>query len=150
MPRKSAEERFWAKVNKGDACWNWTGCITPAGYGLISVRGRLISTHRFSYQIHHGSIPEGKLVCHTCDNRSCVNPSHLWLGSDRDNTRDMIAKGRRVIISGDAFCLTKVTDAQVQEIRALYASGSYRQYEIAAMYGINRTHVCNIVNRKAR
>lgn len=146
----TVEQRFWAKVNKSDDCWLWTACRTNQGYGQIKVGERLISVHRFSYELHHGAIPVGMFVCHTCDIRNCVNPAHLWLGTTADNTHDMIAKGRRIITKGDAFVLTKVTDEQVSEIRSLWATGRYLQREIAVMFGVNRTHVCNIVNNKAR
>lgn len=156
--RKTLEQRFWAKVNKDGPtmahmdtpCWVWTAARTPNGYGLISINGRGVGAHRFSYEMHFGSIPDGLLACHKCDNPSCVNPNHLFPGTTADNTRDMIAKGRRVITKGDAFVLTKITEAQVEEIRALWATGEYYQYEIAEIYGIVRTHVCNIVNGKAR
>ena len=147
--RRTIEQRFWAKVDKTGDCWLWTGCTT-SGYGQIKAGKRVVLVHRLSYELHHGFIPSGLLVCHTCDVRNCVNPEHLFLGTIADNTHDMIAKGRRVITKGDAFVLTKITDAQVEEIRTLWATGKYRQYEIADIYGIVRTHVCNIVNHKAR
>ncbi len=97
----SAESRFWPKVEKGGAgdCWEWTANKTPFGYGKIfgpdeMGRRRGLKAHRVSWNIHHGPIPLGRIVMHTCDNPGCVNPAHLRLGSYRDNNLDKAIKGR--------------------------------------------------------
>jgi hypothetical protein len=95
--RGTLSERFWRFVQRGDACWTWTGSRNEHGYGQIHGGpgvGRPLIASRVSWEIHHGPIPDGLLVCHTCDNPSCVNPAHLFLGSHADNGRDMSAKGR--------------------------------------------------------
>lgn len=100
--RRNIEERFWEKVNKDGPthpnceaqCWVWAGSLNTKGYGLISSNGGNIVTHRISYELHNGSIPDGLLVLHRCDRPSCVNPNHLFLGTHQDNMDDMAAKGR--------------------------------------------------------
>lgn len=94
------EDRFFAKVNKTPACWIWTGSTSGSkGYGKFSVTSRLygrkmVRAHRFSWVLHHGVIPRGEHVLHRCDNPLCVNPDHLFLGTQRTNLQDMIQKGR--------------------------------------------------------
>jgi hypothetical protein len=97
--RRALTQRFWAKVKIGaaDACWEWQGFRLPKGYGTIGVGGRAGGkqlAHRVSYELEYGLIPEGLLVCHSCDNPPCVNPKHLYVGSYADNLTDMHRKGR--------------------------------------------------------
>lgn len=97
--RRPLLERFWERVQHSDGCWVWSGDRAGAGYGRIGVGGRNSSkllAHRLSWEIHHGPIPDGLFVCHHCDNPTCVRPDHLFLGTTRDNARDMAAKGRQV------------------------------------------------------
>jgi len=86
-------DRFWSYVKKTDGCWEWQRAIWD-GYGIFGLRRRTIRAHRFSWTITNGAIPDGMLVCHRCDNRKCVRPDHLFLGTDKDNHRDCRGKGR--------------------------------------------------------
>ncbi|MDO7847580.1 HNH endonuclease [Hymenobacter sp. M29] len=95
QPLLTPEQRFWGMVRKKEGCWEWTGYKNPKGYGYLMVKaGKPTGAHRFSYELHKGPIPKGLFVCHTCDNPVCSNPDHLFLGTVKDNTQDMVKKGR--------------------------------------------------------
>lgn len=92
-------KRFFDKINKTDDCWEWNASLRgKTGYGAFKLNGKVIDAHRVSYELHFGIIPKGVLVCHRCDNRKCVNPNHLFLGTYKDNHQDGVDKGR--IING--------------------------------------------------
>jgi hypothetical protein len=126
------EQRFWSRVSKpaGTSCWIWTGKPKPNGYGQIHMgpgRGSM-QAHCVSYLLHRGVIPEGCQVLHSCDNRACVNPDHLSLGTHHDNMADMVAKDRQA---------KKLTAEQVSVIRR----SELTEREIAPMFCISRSHV---------
>ena len=90
------KDRFLSKVSKSESgCWEWTGNIAGGGYGYIHAEGKLKRAHRVSHELFVGPIPEGLNVLHTCDNRKCVNPAHLFVGTQKDNLLDCYNKGRR-------------------------------------------------------
>lgn len=142
-------ERFWRHVEQTDGCWLYHGSHKSGShpYGRYWAQGRMHGAHRFSYEITHGPIPPGMAVCHSCDNPQCVRPTHLWVGSHRDNTQDMMRKGRRPM--GEALPHAKLTDEQVAELRRRYHRPSYRVSNInqlADEYGISRAHAKRIVS----
>lgn len=98
-PRGSLSERFWAKVDKQDGCWEWMGAKAGTGYGSIQAGGRgskSLLAHRVSYSLSSGAIPEGLYILHSCDNRSCVNPAHLRAGTNQENIQEAYDKGRKI------------------------------------------------------
>ncbi len=149
-------ERFWTKVGvagKGayytglpeykDECWEWQGARSN-GYGVFYCFGRIYA-HRFSFWIHTGVHPGDLGCCHSCDNPSCVNPAHLWLGTQAQNIHDAVSKGR--MARGEKQGFSKLTEAQVLKIRKRYAAGSVTQKRLAKDYGIDRSTVGYIVRR---
>lgn len=94
MTRKATPETFWVKVDKSGECWVWTGSRGSGGYGKVRYQGALCFAHRLAWELTHGPIPPGMSVCHSCDNRPCCNPAHLWLGTYADNMHDRDRKGR--------------------------------------------------------
>lgn len=138
-------DRFWAKVHKSEGCWLWIGSLTYSGYGHLQ-RGRAgegwINAHRASWELHFGPIPKDVLVLHACDNRRCVRPDHLFLGSPRDNTADMYAKGRAAI--GVKHGNAVLTPETVKWIR----NTPWPIIRMARHLGLNRTTVRDALRKK--
>ena len=140
-------QRFINKVDQSagpQGCWPWIGHRQREGYGLVKRAGRAVLAHRVSYQIHRGEIPAGMIVMHSCDNPCCVNPNHLVLGTNADNSRDCISKKRQAY--GEKNGVAKLTESQVQEIRQGYnkLAGRTLQY-LAQQYGVCHSQIWNIV-----
>lgn len=135
MITASVEDRLWSKVIRHPTdCWIFTGCDNGYGYGLLQVGRAALKAHRLAYESANGPIPPGSLVCHTCDNRKCVRPSHLFLGTHADNNADMIQKGRAVYPKGEKHGCAKLTEDQVRVIRAHRGRGLTA---LAKGYGIS-------------
>lgn len=133
-----------------EGCWNFTGHRDKNGYGKLRWKGKGMLAHRVSYMIVNGYLPDDLLVCHKCDNPSCINPQHLFLGTNYDNTMDAVRKGRKFIPDsrGENHGGGKLKEADVREIRRLCASRALPQSHIAKQYGINQSVVCAIHRRK--
>jgi len=139
--------RFWINVEKTEGCWLWRGSVLQrSGYGRIMVGGKTIIASRYSYMLHHGTISDDVFVLHTCDNRICVRPDHLFLGTQADNMADCKRKGRNVF--GIRQHSAKLTEAKVIEIRQRYATGSISQEKLAREYGVSQPLVGCIVRRE--
>lgn len=156
--RKSLLERFWPKVEQSAGCWIWTGARDAKGYGLMGggsrQQGRSQRAHRLSWEIHNGPIPHGLHVLHDCpdgDNPSCVNPAHLWLGTELDNARDREAKGRGnhatgerhssktrpdSVSRGERNAFAKLTDLKVIEMRSLRSAG-WKLSQLSSRYSVS-------------
>lgn len=143
------EKRFWNFVAKTDYCWNWIGSKND-GYGQIGLGSKLLRAHRFSYQLHNGEIPKGMFVCHKCDNRACVNPDHLWLGTNEENQKDMRMKHRDNYGSynGEKHHKAKLVKENIPEIKKLYKSGKFTQQELAELFGVHQTVISYIILNK--
>lgn len=140
--------RFWAKVDKdsdGD-CWLWTAATFKTGYGAFRLYGQALKAHRVSYAMANGETPRNLHVLHRCDNPVCVNPSHLFLGTPRDNMRDMSLKGRANPSKGEASKTAKLTQADVDEIRRSYRADELDQAQLAAKYRLHAAQISRIIN----
>ena len=164
---EKVEGRFWTKVDKSAECWVWTAA-TRNGYGVLGVRednGRWVAlyAHRISWELHFGPIPDRLYVLHHCDNRLCVRPDHLFLGTNQDNLVDMRAKGRGYVLPappkglwngtrpdrrGEANPHARLSEEDVREIRRLRGTGR-GPTELGRKYGVSRSHIHHIVRGDA-
>lgn len=136
-----ARERFMCSFEKRDkGCWEWTRNFGTAGYGKFDFEGRTLGAHRVSWVFHKGEIPDGLCVLHRCDNRRCVRPDHLFLGTNTDNTADSVKKGRRK----GGHPPTKLTDSDIVKILEMYANGKFST-QIAVEFGLSDSYVRRIL-----
>lgn len=160
--------KFLSRVDKGGPlpahcpelgpCWLWTGGKGGNGYGYLAVDGKTVSAHRVSYEMHNGPIPDddsyhGMCVCHKCDTPLCVRPDHLFLGTIKDNADDMLAKGRHKTGKKKPTVIKfyreqPLTASEVRRIRNLYSDGKYTQKALAEIFGLTKSAIKAIVNRK--
>lgn len=142
------EEQFLQRLGRTteDGCIIWAGLTAGNGYGVIGHRSRNVYAHRIAYERAHGPIPDGLWVLHRCDNPLCINPDHLFLGTQRDNIDDMVSKNRQC--RGESITSSKLTADLVREIRTKHASGRFSQRQLAREYHVGAMTINKIINRR--
>jgi hypothetical protein len=144
--------RFWNKVNiqEPSKCWPFIGGVNYNGYGNFWLDDKIVSAHRVSWMIHnHKMIQDGLLVCHTCDNKLCCNPHHLYTGSHTDNTRDYVSRSMPEYFNkGSRNPSAKLTVSDIEDIKILYATGKYSYSQIARIYNLSPTYPHSIIKGK--
>lgn len=145
-------DRFLNKIEKTETCWNWIAHFYANGYGDFRIyknrKTTSNSAHRIAWMLFRGPIPEGMYVLHTCDNRKCVNPEHLYLGTQKENMQDMIKKGRHShgCLRGTESPRAKLTQEQVDQIRKLYATDTTLSFrKLGKMFGVSKHCISRIV-----
>lgn len=152
---RSIGDRFSEKYTATETgCWLWNGRLNQHGYGIFVIgHSRAFLAHRVSFELHRGQqIPEGKCVLHSCDVRSCVNPSHLRIGTQADNVADMVDRKRNrwVPMPGELNPRCKLTDEQVRQVRALYVPRKVTLATLSAKFGVSQALLSLIVNGQRR
>lgn len=138
------EERFWVKVNMLGDCWEWDAYRKPNGYGQFTLfKGKFVGAHTISYALTFGPIPAGCVICHHCDNPPCVNPSHLFLGTQSDNAHDMFAKRRATRSRGTDRFNARLTE---EDVRLIRSSENYWGLikDLSAEFGVSTTTIRKI------
>lgn len=141
--------RFWGKVKKtdGDSCWEWQGCLsTNTGYGNLTIERKSRSSHRVSFEMNHHAIPPKMCVCHRCDNRKCIRPDHLFLGTHADNMQDQRLKGRGP--QGEKNGGAKLNWQLVAEIRELGPKTKGAHRKLGRAFGVSATAIKDILIMK--
>lgn len=145
-PNIPVEERFWAKVEKREGgCWEWKAATTEGGYGYFRFNGRPQNANRVAWILTKGPIPDGIFVCHRCDNRKCVNPDHLFLGTNQNNLDDMKEKGRSS--RGEKNTMHRYTEATIYRVKQMKVQG-YTREKTAKETGVSQSTISMIWNEK--
>lgn len=142
--------RFYKKfnINKKNGCWIWNASSNSAGYGLMRINYEYILAHRLSWMIYKGEIPAGLCVLHNCDIPACVNPDHLFIGSQKENIKDMISKNRNSCGIGEKNGHSILSEKIVLEIRNKYIPKKYSMRMLAKEYGVTPQNIFSIVKNK--
>lgn len=135
-------QRFWRKVNKTATCWLWTGSTLPFGHGTLGFEGNHWLAHRLSWHLHFGPIPIGKKVLHDCDVPACINPKHLYIGTDQDNANDKVDRGRQQ--KGDDVWNHALTEPETIVIIQLLKSGMIRGHMVACANRIAAQYLVHV------
>lgn len=147
--RRNTREDFLNNIERipFHPCWEWVGLKFNSGYGRFYEMGITYPAHRYSFMLYKGLIPEGKVIMHSCDNKGCVNPAHLTVGTCLDNTRDMINKGRKFLTLGETNGQSKLTSEDVFEIRRQAVNGAIL-CRLAKQYKVSTGLITMIVKRR--
>jgi hypothetical protein len=145
MRGETLEQRLLEKTKHIGDCWIWTGTKSKSGYALIWHQGGFCRAHRISYQLYCGEIPIGMFVCHHCDNPACVNPNHLFVGTQKNNMADKLRKNRQT--RGEGIKQSKLIATDIKAISILY-SQRFRVGYLAKLFNISRMHIWRIVTGK--
>lgn len=150
MPAKYTPERFFSQARPNErGCKIWNGSLQKDGYGQLNYQSKGWLAHRLSWTLTNGPIPEGMCVCHSCDNPPCINPEHLFLGTNSENMADMKAKGRRKNVNaGEKNGRAKLTWEDVTEIRRAYAAKEVNQLQLAKKFPISQTSISLLLKNK--
>ena len=148
---KPYEQRVREKIRfDPNGCWIWTAATDACGYGYLLYYGRPARAHRVTYTLFRGTIPVGFNVCHTCDTPACVNPDHLFLGTQRDNMRDAAQKRRWPDRSGENNVKCRISDHDVREARTAFAQGGVSKAALARRFSISASQMAAILNGQSR
>lgn len=141
---------FFDRVEYSDNCWLWKGKKNESGYGIV-YKNDLgnIRAHHVTYVLAFGKIPEGKSILHRCDNRDCVKAEHLFAGTPKENSEDMVAKGRNFRVKGENNSLAKLSDKEVKTMRELFAQG-VKQKDLVKMFKTTSSTVTRVVRFQTR
>lgn len=152
MKKPSVKQRFLNKIIKTKSCWIWNAGLFSSGYGQFFNGKNKITAHRYSYILHNGTIENNKLVvCHSCDNKKCVNPEHLFLGTQKQNIRDMMSKNRQKFGKhpGQLNGRAKITKKQVDEIRKKYYNEKISALKLGKEYNISESQTLRIIKKQS-
>jgi len=144
---KQFKDKFLNSIDKTKDCWFWIGNKNAEGYGRVVCKKESYRAHRVAWEVYNREIPKGMLVCHKCDNPSCVNPKHLFLGTDADNSSDKVKKKRHSF--GEKHPNAKLTEIDVWKIREIYGGRELSQDKIALLFGVSQHSISLIVRNKS-
>lgn len=155
MPKKYSElERvavFWSYIDikEPNECWEWKKSLNHDGYGMFGVYKKIKLSHRYAYELYNNIELHNEIIRHKCDNPKCCNPYHLESGTQTDNIRDMIERNRRCSLKGEKNPYSFLTADIILEIRQKYSLGNKSYQDLAIEYNISRSHICNIIKKRA-